>query len=147
MTQKALHNVSSVFTHRRGTQRYVGKHEETECLKIISEKFLCSSCKNLSATPANKQIFRKRTQRSRHSSVTVFARDKKRLEIGAFRYDDMGNLILEIGPADTGRSILFMTYAMTHPASEMLDPFSAELMRYVGWSSRPGTASPSRKQR
>jgi acetylornithine deacetylase len=50
-------------------------------------------------------------------------------EIGAtYRYDPMGNLIAELGPRDSGRSLLFVTYAMTHPAARMTDPFSASLL-------------------
>lgn len=41
----------------------------------------------------------------------------------SYRYDDMGNLILEAGPKGTGRSILLVGYAMTHPAAAMSDPF------------------------
>lgn len=44
---------------------------------------------------------------------------------GDLHYDEMGNLILEAGPPDSGRSILFLAYAMTHPASNMTDPFAA----------------------
>jgi acetylornithine deacetylase len=47
-------------------------------------------------------------------------------EIGAqYRYDAMGNLIAQAGPADTGRSLMLVAYAMTHPAARMADPFSA----------------------
>lgn len=42
------------------------------------------------------------------------------------RRDGMGNLIVEIGPRDTGRSAMLMAYAMTHPASSMTDPFAGE---------------------
>lgn len=50
-------------------------------------------------------------------------------EIGLdLRYDGMGNLIAEAGPARTGRSLLFVGYAMTHPAAGMADPFSATLV-------------------
>lgn len=50
-------------------------------------------------------------------------------ELGAqFRYDPMGNLIAEAGPQDTGRSLLFVAYAMTHPAASMPDPFAASLI-------------------
>ncbi|MDB6082198.1 MAG: acetylornithine deacetylase [Gammaproteobacteria bacterium] len=44
------------------------------------------------------------------------------------RFDGRGNLIFEVGPRDTGRSLLFVAYAMTHPASSMQDPFSATLI-------------------
>ena len=50
------------------------------------------------------------------------------LGLGPARYDGMGNLILELGPADTGKSILFATYAMTHQAARMVDPFSASVI-------------------
>jgi len=43
------------------------------------------------------------------------------------RYDKMGNLIAEAGPRN-GRSLMFVGYAMTHPASRMEDPFSATLV-------------------
>lgn len=44
------------------------------------------------------------------------------------RYDGMGNLIAEAGPTGTGRSLMFVGYAMTHPAAAMPDPFSATLI-------------------
>jgi acetylornithine deacetylase len=50
-------------------------------------------------------------------------------DIGAdYRFDPMGNLIAEAGPRDTGRSLLFVAYAMTHPAANMSDPFAAALI-------------------
>jgi acetylornithine deacetylase len=50
-------------------------------------------------------------------------------DVGApFRYDPMGNLIVELGPQDGGRSLLFVAYAMTHPANRMTDPFAATLI-------------------
>lgn len=44
------------------------------------------------------------------------------------RYDAMGNLIAEAGPEGTGKSLLFVTYAMTHPAASMKDPFEATVI-------------------
>lgn len=44
------------------------------------------------------------------------------------RRDGMGNLIAEAGPKNTGRSLMFVGYAMTHPAAAMPDPFSATLI-------------------
>ncbi len=44
------------------------------------------------------------------------------------RRDRMGNLIVELGPGDADRSLLLMTYAMTHPASAMLHPYAAEII-------------------
>jgi acetylornithine deacetylase len=49
-------------------------------------------------------------------------------DLSRCRYDTMGNLILELGPATADRSILFATYAMTHPAARMTDPFSATII-------------------
>lgn len=49
-------------------------------------------------------------------------------EIGlSYRMDGMGNLIAEAGPEDAAHSILFLSYAMTHPAANMADPFEASL--------------------
>ncbi len=44
------------------------------------------------------------------------------------RYDRMGNMIVEAGPQKSERSIMFIGYAMTHPANRMADPFSATLV-------------------
>ena len=50
-------------------------------------------------------------------------------QIGApYCYDPMGNLIVDVGPRDTGRSVMFVCYAMTHPATNMSDPFSADVV-------------------
>lgn len=49
-------------------------------------------------------------------------------DLGAtFRYDQMGNLIVEAGPKSDG-SLLFVAYAMTHPAGRMPDPFDATII-------------------
>ena len=45
-----------------------------------------------------------------------------------FRYDQMGNLVLDAGPKETGRSILFVGYAMTHPGAAMSDPFTPKII-------------------
>ena len=47
------------------------------------------------------------------------------------RRDKMGNLIIELGPADTDRSLLVMGYAMTHPANRMTTPFAGELIEHA----------------
>jgi acetylornithine deacetylase len=47
---------------------------------------------------------------------------------GGCRFDAMGNLIVEFGPASDD-SLLFVTYAMTHPAGRMIDPFAASLVQ------------------
>ena len=44
------------------------------------------------------------------------------------RKDSMGNLLVELGPTSADRGILFIAYAMTHPASSMTDPFAGELI-------------------
>jgi acetylornithine deacetylase/succinyl-diaminopimelate desuccinylase-like protein len=44
------------------------------------------------------------------------------------RRDAMGNLIVEIGPADAPRSAMLLAYGMTHPASGMREPFKGELL-------------------
>jgi acetylornithine deacetylase len=49
-------------------------------------------------------------------------------QIGAScRYDGMGNLIIEVGPASQ-QSLLFVAYAMTHPRGKMTDPFAATVI-------------------
>src|SRR5215210_5483886 len=44
------------------------------------------------------------------------------------RRDRMGSLICEVGPPDAQSSVLLMTYAMTHPAASMRDPFAGEII-------------------
>jgi acetylornithine deacetylase len=44
------------------------------------------------------------------------------------RRDSMGNLIAELGRAGASRSVLLMTYAMTHPQSRMTDPWTARVV-------------------
>ena len=76
-------------------------------------------------------------------AVKAFITDCVAPEIAALglepaRYDGMGNLILELGPADTGKSILFATYAMTHQAARMVDPFSASVIDTASGSAVRG---------
>lgn len=50
-------------------------------------------------------------------------------EVGAdVHFDDHGNLIAQAGPRDAGVSLLFVAYAMTHPANRMTDPFTPRLI-------------------
>ena len=51
----------------------------------------------------------------------------KKLDLD-FRRDDMGNLIIELGPKRDDRSLMLMAYAMTHPANRMKSPFAGELI-------------------
>ena len=44
------------------------------------------------------------------------------------RRDRMGNLLVELGPQNTDKSLMLMAYAMTHPAAAMKDPFAGELI-------------------
>jgi len=44
------------------------------------------------------------------------------------RRDRMGNLLVEIGPTNSDRSLMLMAYAMTHPAAAMKNPFAGELI-------------------
>jgi acetylornithine deacetylase/succinyl-diaminopimelate desuccinylase-like protein len=43
-------------------------------------------------------------------------------------FDPTGNMIIEAGDPDAGRELMFITYAMTHPASSMTEPFKGELL-------------------
>ena len=44
------------------------------------------------------------------------------------RRDDMGNLLVEIGPKNADTSLMLMAYAMTHPAAAMKNPWGGELI-------------------
>lgn len=60
-------------------------------------------------------------------AVHAFIRDcaaPRFREVGAdIRFDAHGNLIAEAGQTNGGASLLFVAYAMTHPANRMTDPF------------------------
>ena len=44
------------------------------------------------------------------------------------RLDQMGNLICRIGRQDAAKKVLFLGYAMTHPASSMKEPFAGQVV-------------------
>ncbi|TMG82445.1 MAG: M20 family protein [Betaproteobacteria bacterium] len=48
-----------------------------------------------------------------------------------YRRDEMGNLIVEIGPP-SDRGVMLMAYAMTHPAANMTTPYAGELIEVNG---------------
>lgn len=50
----------------------------------------------------------------------------------AQRRDEMGNLIVRAGPERGERSLMFMAYAMTHPAAAMERPFAGERVEVDG---------------
>lgn len=61
--------------------------------------------------------------------VTSFIAETVRPMLGgAGRLDAMGNLVVEAGPAKAQRCVMLLAYAMTHPASNMRDPFAGELV-------------------
>jgi acetylornithine deacetylase/succinyl-diaminopimelate desuccinylase-like protein len=45
-----------------------------------------------------------------------------------WRCDAMGNLVIELGPPSSDRSLMLMAYAMTHPANRMENAFAGELI-------------------
>jgi acetylornithine deacetylase/succinyl-diaminopimelate desuccinylase-like protein len=45
-----------------------------------------------------------------------------------WRRDQMGNLLIELGPQHADRSLMLMAYAMTHPANRMVNPYAGELI-------------------
>src|SRR5262245_14429978 len=45
-----------------------------------------------------------------------------------WRRDQMGNLLVELGPERADKSLMLMAYAMTHPANRMPNPFAGELI-------------------
>ena len=95
---------------------------------LIDEEFMVPLLQRLVRHPSEQTDLQEEDP-----GVKAFIADCAALEIdalglGAGRYDAMGNLILELGPADTGKSILFATYAMTHQAARMTDPFAATVI-------------------
>lgn len=68
--------------------------------------------------------------------VTGFIRDQVEPLIASlglpFRYDRMGDLLVEIGPEKADRSLMLMAYAMTHPANRMSSPFGGEIVERNG---------------
>ena len=48
------------------------------------------------------------------------------------RLDASGNMIVTLGARESDRHLMFMTYAMTHPAASMTDPFAGELLTRDG---------------
>ncbi|WP_366658353.1 M20/M25/M40 family metallo-hydrolase [Fodinicurvata sp. EGI_FJ10296] len=55
-----------------------------------------------------------------------------------FERDGMGNLIAGIGDTETGPHLMFVCYAMTHPAGRMTGPFDGELIDIDGESCLRG---------
>jgi acetylornithine deacetylase len=49
-----------------------------------------------------------------------------------WRRDEMGNVLVELGPEHADRSLMLMAYAMTHPAARMVNPFAGELIEDAG---------------
>jgi acetylornithine deacetylase/succinyl-diaminopimelate desuccinylase-like protein len=49
-----------------------------------------------------------------------------------WRRDQMGNLLVELGPKRADRSLMLMAYAMTHPANRMRNPYAGELIEDAG---------------
>ena len=49
-----------------------------------------------------------------------------------WRRDRMGNLLVELGPEHSGKSLMLMAYAMTHPANRMANAYAGELVETPG---------------
>ena len=92
---------------------------------LISEQTLVPLLQRLVRHPSEQTDLQEDDPRVKAFITDCVAPEIAQLGLGPGRYDGMGNLILELGPASAERSILFATYAMTHPAARMTDPFSA----------------------
>ena len=81
----------------------------------LSETYLVPLLQKLVRHPSEQTDLQEADPRIREFINECLAPEIDELEIGIPRYDGMGNLILEIGPENPDRSLLFMTYAMTTP--------------------------------
>ena len=52
----------------------------------------------------------------------------REIGVSSIRYDDMGNLIAELGSGKSGRSLMFVAHAMNQPAATMPTPYAGEVM-------------------
>ena len=95
---------------------------------LLTEEALVPLLQRLVRHPSEQTDLQEADPRVKGFITDCVAPELKRFGLGPVRYDRMGNLILEIGPSDADRSILFATYAMTHPANRMKDPFSATVI-------------------
>ena len=94
----------------------------------VSEEMLVPLLQRLVRHPSEQS-----TLQEADPAVTGFIRNcaapaMGELGIDRLRYDAMGNLIAEAGPAGTSCPLVFVTYAMTHPAAAMPDPFLATVV-------------------
>ena len=96
--------------------------------EYLSENFLVPLLQKLVRHPSEQTELQEADPNIRKFIRDCLAPVIDELDIGEPRYDGMGNLILETGSSVADRSLLFMTYAMTHQASAMDDPFSATLI-------------------
>ena len=95
---------------------------------MFTEQTLVPLLQRLVRYPSEQTELQEDDPRVKAFITDCVAPEIEKLGLGPVRYDAMGNLILELGPATVERSILFATYAMTHPAARMSDPFSANLI-------------------
>lgn len=95
---------------------------------LFSEETLVPLLQRLVRHPSEQTELQEDDPRVKAFITDCVAPEIEKLGLGPGRYDSMGNLILELGPAAAERSILFATYAMTHPAARMTDPFSATVI-------------------
>ena len=61
-----------------------------------------------------------------------------------WRRDEMGNLLVELGPERADKSLMLMAYAMTHPANRMRNPFEGELIEHAACALNGVHAHPRR---
>lgn len=95
---------------------------------LLSEEILVPLLQRLVRHPSEQTELQEDDPRVKAFITDCVAPEIAKLGLGPGRYDSMGNLILELGPATAERSVLFATYAMTHPAARMTDPFSATVI-------------------
>tara|TARA_R110000868_G_scaffold11116_9_gene54498 strand:+ start:1183 stop:2337 length:1155 start_codon:yes stop_codon:yes gene_type:complete len=99
---------------------------------LISERTLVPLLQRLVRHPSEQTGLQEDDPRVKAFITDCVAPEIEKLGLGPGRYDAMGNLVLELGPAAAERSILFATYAMTHPAARMTNPFSATVIDTPG---------------
>jgi acetylornithine deacetylase len=95
---------------------------------FLTEEFLVPLLQRFVRCPSEQSDLQEEDPKVKGFITDCVAPEIARLGLGPVRYDRMGNLLLELGPADASRSILLATYAMTHPANRMKDAFSATLI-------------------
>ena len=97
-------------------------------VSALSEEFLIPLLQKFVRYPSEQTDLQEDDPKVQSFVKECVASELRKLDIPEPSFDEKGNLFVEVGNVNSDETLMFVTYAMTHPAASMTNPFAGEIV-------------------